>query len=80
MGWLKRLFGILDRGDAAAERVAVALEGIAGDLEEVRARLRQRFGLEDAAPAAVPALALEDHGGNGEAPPAKKNGRRRVGV
>jgi hypothetical protein len=46
--WLKKLFHTFDRGEAASDRIADALEGIATDLEAVRSVLRKRIGLDDA--------------------------------
>ncbi len=47
IGWLKRLFGGMDRSEAASERIATALEGMAADLEAARDALRQRLGIEE---------------------------------
>ncbi len=69
LSWLKSLFTRLDRGDAAAERIAVALEQMAGDVEAARDALRGRLGIE-AEPAGVLANVEE---------PAR-NGRRKVSV
>jgi hypothetical protein len=52
--FLARLFGAADRVEVASDRLALAVEGIASDLESVRAALRERLGL-DSLPA-VPAL------------------------
>jgi hypothetical protein len=58
--FLGRLFGAADRVESASDRLALAVEGIASDLESVRAALRERLGL-DSLPA-VPALpAPEDN-------------------
>lgn len=46
-GWLKVLFGKDDdRPAKAQERINLAMEGIASDLEEARGNLRVRLGLE----------------------------------
>jgi hypothetical protein len=45
-GWIKSLFSADDRPALAQERINVALEGIASDLEQARANLRVRLGLE----------------------------------
>jgi hypothetical protein len=66
MQWLKRLFGVLDRGNAASERIALALEGMAADLEAARAMLRDRVGLEEQPVAALP----------GSEEPTRRNGRK----
>jgi hypothetical protein len=70
MNWIKRLFGMCDRADAAAERIGVALEGLASDLEEVRERVRERFGLSMSEPPLLPAPAEE-------AEEPKRNGHKR---
>jgi hypothetical protein len=67
--WIKRLFGGFDRTEAASERAAVAMEGIADLLEEAHTALRQRL---QGAPEA--ATALPDQA---EAAPAR-NGRKRI--
>jgi hypothetical protein len=66
--WLKRLFGGLDRTEAASERAATAMEGIADLLEQAHVALRQRLqgGAEP-----VPAL------DQAEKEPSR-NGRRRI--
>ncbi len=69
LNWIKSLFTRLDRGDAAAERIAVALEQMAGDIEAARDQLRNRLGIE-AEPAGVLANVEE---------PAR-NGRRKASV
>jgi hypothetical protein len=59
-GWLKGLFGSFERQAKAAERAAVALEDIAGDLEGVRDQFRARLGIEPKQlPAAAPAPEAE---------------------
>lgn len=45
MTWLKKLFGMMDRSDAASERIAVALEDMATALETARDRLNGRLGI-----------------------------------
>jgi hypothetical protein len=52
--FIRKLFGGLDRSEAAAERVALAVEGLAEDLEGLRARVRQRLGLDAPAGPAAP--------------------------
>ncbi len=48
MGWLKRLFGIMDatsdRVAAAGERIATAAEEMAAEWEQAREAHRLRFG------------------------------------
>jgi hypothetical protein len=58
LSFIRKLFGSMDRGEAASERVAVALEGLAEDVERVRAALRERLGVAElsAASPALPAL------------------------
>src|SRR5204863_3990909 len=46
MNWLKRLFSMFESTDTSANRIEVALAGIASDLEEARGLLRRRLGLE----------------------------------
>lgn len=46
MNWIRNLFGRLDRGDVAAERIAIALEQMADDVEAARDALRGRLGIE----------------------------------
>ncbi len=70
LNWIRGLFTRLDRGDAAAERIAVALEQMAGDVEAARDALRGRLGIEAVEPAGVLANVEE---------PAR-NGRRKVSV
>jgi hypothetical protein len=41
--WLKKLFGAFDRQQAAADRAATGIEGIAEDLETVRDALHARL-------------------------------------
>jgi hypothetical protein len=53
MNWLKRLFGMMDRMDAASDRAAAAMENIALTLERADTLIAQRFGFE-APPAAAP--------------------------
>lgn len=70
LSFLSRLFGGLSRVEAASDRVALAMEGIAEDLEQARAALRQRIGLDGLpAPAALPEPEAEDE--------THKNGRAR---
>jgi hypothetical protein len=56
--FLARLFGAADRVESASAHLALAVEGIASDLESVRAALRERLGL-DSLPA-VPALSAPE--------------------
>ncbi len=67
IGWIKQLFSSFDRQQSAAERAAVALEGIATDLEAMHATLRERLGHQDVT---VTPSVIEDH----------SNGKRRVRV
>jgi hypothetical protein len=60
----------LDRTEAASERAAVALEGIADLLEEAHAALRQRLA-GPAAPEPLPALPEQE-------PAPARNGRKRI--
>jgi hypothetical protein len=48
--WIKKLFTGLDRTEAASERAAVALEGIADLLEKAHVALQQRLIGSDQAP------------------------------
>jgi hypothetical protein len=66
--FLGRLFGAADRVEVASDRLALAVEGIADDLEKLRASLRDRLGLDSPPATAVPAL---------PAPEDSANGRRR---
>src|SRR5262249_25519454 len=50
--WIKKVIGGMDRTEAASERAAVALEGIADLLEKAHLALQQRLGAADE-PAAV---------------------------
>lgn len=64
--WIKSLFASLDRGEAAADRIGAALEGIADDLERLRSQVRQRIGVTDDPPALpAPPPTAEDHAANG---------------
>lgn len=45
MNWLKKLFGMWDRQEAASERAAIALESIAAKLEAADAALGARIGV-----------------------------------
>jgi len=69
-GWLKSLFGAMDRQTAAADRAAKALEDIADDLESVRDQMRARLGIEGAAP--KPLVAVKE---SEEPEPAAKGKR-----
>jgi hypothetical protein len=53
-GFLRSLVGMNERSSVAADRVASALEGLASDLEGVRASVRQRLGLDVPAPVQLP--------------------------
>lgn len=71
LAWIKGLFTRLDRGDKAADRIAVALEDMANDIEVARDALRHRLGIAEEQRPALEAA---------EEKPEKKNGRRRVAV
>ena len=59
-GFLKSLLGFSDRAQAASERAATALEGLADDLEAVRGIVRERLGLVQAEePAQLPAKIVQ---------------------
>lgn len=60
-GWLKSLFGGMDRTEAASLRAAEAMESIATMIEEARDRIRERLGT---APADAVKPMIEA-GGNG---------------
>ena len=47
LSWIKRMFTAVDRQEQAFDRAATAAEQIADDLETVRDRLRERFGLTE---------------------------------
>lgn len=70
MTWIKRLFGVLDRTDAASERIALAMEGMATDIEAARGMLRDRLGI-DGNEASLPAPALP-----AAEEPARRNGKK----
>ncbi len=72
-GWIKRLFLGMDRAEVAAERIALAVEGIADDLEAVRASMRQRFGLDET-PVSHAALAAASPPAPAEEPVLAGNG------
>jgi hypothetical protein len=61
--WIKKLIGGMDRTEAASERAAVAMEGIADLLEKAHLALQQRLG------AAAETPAIEE---------APRNGRKRI--
>lgn len=75
LNFLKSLFGMTSRANAAADRVALALEGLADDMEAVRARVRDHFGLgePDASPPALTEDTADHANGNGR-------GRKRIGA
>jgi hypothetical protein len=50
--WIKKLLGGMDRTEAASERAAAAMEGIADLLEKAHLALQQRLGTAEE-PAAV---------------------------
>jgi hypothetical protein len=50
-GSIKKFFGMADRSEKAADRIAETMEGIADDLQQVRTALRRRLGLEEGVPA-----------------------------
>lgn len=62
---IRRLFGWTDRAEAAGERIAVALEGLAGDVESMRAAFRARIGAEEVVTLPAPKAAEEEPGRNG---------------
>jgi hypothetical protein len=63
--FLGKLFGAADRVESASDRLALAVEGIASDLESVRAALRDRFGLDALPATAVPALPVPEDNATG---------------
>jgi hypothetical protein len=65
-----RSFAGLDRTEAASDRAAVALEGIAELLEQAHAALRQRLA-GPAAPEPLPVLPEQE-------PAPTRNGRKRI--
>jgi hypothetical protein len=81
-GWLKKILGMADRTEKAADRIAETMEGIADDRRLVRKALRQRIGLEDdtaepALPAVAASLDVIDYRSTDTADaPANCNGRR----
>jgi hypothetical protein len=76
-GFLKRLFGMADRTDRAGDRIALAMEELADDLEAVRAAVRQRLGLDeaDAHPAALQARPASEATPEPAGPAPHRNGR-----
>jgi hypothetical protein len=79
-GWLKNIFGMADRTEKAADRIAETMEALADDLQLVRKALRQRVGLEDADGPVLPSVAasvpgIENHTDATDAP-ARRNGRK----
>ncbi len=67
MNWLTRIFAPLSSAPAHTQRINDALDGIASDLETVRATVRTGFGLDAlpdwsalvaTAPAALPAASF----------------------
>jgi hypothetical protein len=54
MNLIRKLFGTCDRVEAAQERVAVAFEGLAADVEALRTAFRDRLGVAELP--ALPAL------------------------
>jgi hypothetical protein len=85
LNFLKSLLGMSDRATITADRAAAAIEGLADDLETVRASVRQRLGLVAPPPVqfmttapAVPVPA--DTNGTASEPPVESNntnGRKR---
>ena len=72
MGWIKRIFGVVDstadRVQAAGDRIATAAEEIASDWEAMLAAHRARLG-------AAPILVIEDRSAAAE---PSRNGRRKT--
>ena len=64
MGWLKNLLGWTDRATVAGARISDALEGLASDIEMMRAGVRGVLGIDASewaeavavAPATLPCL------------------------
>lgn len=76
-GFIKRLFTMSDRVEIASDRVALALEGMADDLERARQRVRQCLGLDDTETITVsPSLpeALPEVAPDPEIKPRRKRG------
>jgi hypothetical protein len=68
--WIKKLFTGLDRTEAASERAAVAMEGIADLLKQAHVALRERLaGPADSQP--TPAL-------EGQESASARNGRKKI--
>jgi hypothetical protein len=54
MSFFSKLFGVFNRVEAAQDRVAIAFENLAADVEALRTAFRERVGLNDL-PAMLPA-------------------------
>jgi hypothetical protein len=73
LGFLKRLLFGFDRSEKATDRIGNALEGLADDLEEVRAAVRRRLGLDEVS---LPSPAIVDRGADVPAETPHKGGRK----
>lgn len=71
LSFLRRLLGMADRGGRAADAIGDEMEGLLGDVRQFRAAVRQYLGIDEQAPALLPAP-VED------VPATRRNGRAKA--